>query len=110
MHKQSIVYKTASGKEPYTKYVNSLKDWKAAAKISVRVTRAELGNLGDYEGVGHGVVELKINFGPGYRIYMGLQGQELIVLLCAGDKSSQKKDIQKAIDYWNDYRKTRRTL
>lgn len=109
MRKQSIIYKTAFGKEPYIEYINSLKDRRAVGKIRVCVTRAELGNLGDHEGIGHGIIELKINFGPGYRIYIGLEGQNLIILLCAGDKSSQKKDIQKAIEYWTDYQKTRRT-
>jgi len=76
------------------------------ARIRVRVTRAELGNLGDHRSVGQVVVELKIYFGPGYRVYVGLQGKELIVLLCAGDKASQEKDIKKAINYWDDYRRS----
>lgn len=106
IRKQSIIYKSAKGNEPYVKYVDSLKDREGAAKIRARVTRAELGNLGDYGSVGPGVIELRINFGPGYRIYVGLQGKELIVLLCAGDKSSQSKDTRKAMDYWSDYRRT----
>ena len=71
----------------------------------MRVTRAEMGNLGDYHSVGQGVIELKIDFGPGYRVYAGLHGAEIIVLLCAGDKSSQQKDIAKAQNYWQDYRR-----
>lgn len=104
--KRSIIYKTEKGSEPYVEYVDSLRDREGAAKIKVHVTRAEFGNLGDHRSVGQGVVELKIHFGPGYRVYVGLQGKELIVLLCAGDKSSQNKDIQKAMDYWSDYRRT----
>jgi len=76
-----------------------------AAKIRARVTRAEMGNLGDHRSVGGGVVELKIDFGPGYRIYIGLIGERNFVLLCAGDKSDQKKDIKRARDYWQDYQR-----
>ena len=87
-------------------FVDSLKDREGAARIRVRVTRVEFGNLGDHRSVGQGVVELRIHFGPGYRVYAGLQGKELIVLLCAGAKDSQDKDIQKAMDFWGDYRRT----
>ncbi|MBI4803398.1 MAG: type II toxin-antitoxin system RelE/ParE family toxin [Elusimicrobia bacterium] len=104
--KRSIIYKTAKGSEPYAEYVDVLKDREGAAKIRARVTRAELGNLGDHRSVGEGIIELRINFGPGYRIYAGLQGKELIILLCAGDKGSQDKDIWKAMAYWSDYRRT----
>ena len=84
--------------------MESLKDREGAAKIRVRVTRAELGNLGDHRSVGLGVMELKIHYGPGYRIYIGLHGRELLVLLGAGDKSNQDKGIKKARQYWEDYR------
>jgi len=76
-----------------------------AAKIRTRVKRAELGNMGDHRGVGHGVIELKINYGPGYRVYIGIADKEQLILLCAGDKSSQDKDILKAMDYWEDFRR-----
>ena len=92
--------------EPYTDYVGSLRDRQAAAKIKVRATRAEMGNLGDHRTVGQGVIELKIDFGPGYRLYAALHGDEWIILLCAGDKSTQAKDIVKAHDYWKDYRRS----
>src|SRR5258708_799244 len=105
MRKHSVHYKTATGAEPYTEFVNSLKDRAGAAKIRARVIRAELGNLGAHREVGAGVVELKIDFGPGYRIYVGLRGETSIILLCAGDKSTQEKDIRTALDYWNDYRR-----
>jgi putative addiction module killer protein len=105
MQRRSIIYKTISGAEPYQEYVDSLKDREGAAKIWARVTRAEMGNLGDHRSVGQGVVELKIDFGPGYRVYIGLHGQEVIVLLCAGDKRTQSQDIAKAKSYWEDYRR-----
>jgi len=105
MQKRAIIYRTGAGVEAYTKYVDALKDRAGAAKIRVRVTRAELGNLGDHKNIGHGLIELRIDFGPGYRIYIGLHGKELIILLCAGDKSSQASDIQKAKEYWEDYKR-----
>lgn len=105
MLRQSVIYKTLQGIEPYSEYVDSLKDRQGAAKIRLRVTRAEMGNLGDHRSVGQGVIELKIDFGPGYRVYVGLQGDKTIVLLCAGDKSSQQKDIAKSQSYWEDYRR-----
>jgi putative addiction module killer protein len=67
--KQFVIYKTAKGVEPYADYMDSLRDRQAATKIKVRVTRAEMGNLGDHRTVGQGVIELKIDFGPGYRVY-----------------------------------------
>jgi len=106
MRKQAVIYKTEKGIEPYVQYVDSLKDREGAAKIRARVTRAEFGNLGDHRSIGGGVIELRIHFGPGYRVYAGLHGSELIILLCAGDKGSQSKDTRRAMDYWNDYRRT----
>lgn len=103
MHRRSIIYKTNAGTEPYAEYVDALKDRAGAAKIRARISRAELGNLGDHRSVGGGVVELRIHYGPGYRVYLGIYGQELIILLCAGDKGSQDKDIRKAMRYWEDY-------
>ena len=105
MQRRSLIYKTEAGTEPYAAFVDSLKDRKGAARIRARVTRAELGNLGDHRSVGQGIVELRIHCGPGYRVYVGLQGTGLMVLLCAGDKHSQREDIRKAIDYWQDYRR-----
>ncbi|MEI7480834.1 MAG: type II toxin-antitoxin system RelE/ParE family toxin [Elusimicrobiota bacterium] len=105
MIKKSIIYKTNTGIEAYTEYVDSLKDRLGAAKIRVRVTRAELGNFGDHKKIAHGIIELRIDYGPGYRIYIGLHGSEVIVLLCAGNKGGQTKDVKKAIEYWDDYKR-----
>ena len=72
------------------------------AKISQRMDRVEHGNLGRYKSVGQGVCEFVINFGPGYRVYFGQDG-DTVVLLCVGDKSSQEEDIKRAKRYWEDY-------
>ena len=100
-----IVYRTEAGVDAFDEYIDSLKDRSAASKIRVRVTRAKLGNFGNHNNIGHGVIELRIDYGPGYRVYIGLHGSELIVLLCAGDKSTQAKDIKKAISYWACYKR-----
>lgn len=103
MTRRSVVYRTSAGLEPYVEYLHELKDRAGAAKIKARVIRAELGNLGDHKSVGQGVIELRIDYGPGYRLYIGLHGKELIVLLCAGDKATQYRDILRAIAYWDDF-------
>lgn len=105
MIRRILIYRNAAGLEPYAAYVDSLKDREGAAKIRIRVTRAQLGNLGDHRAIGGGLVELRVNFGPGYRVYLGLHGGELAVLICAGDKGSQRADIRKARAYWEEFRK-----
>ena len=72
------------------------------SKIFVRLDRAEAGNLGDHEKVREGVIELRIDFGPGYRVYVGIDGDE-IILLWGGTKKTQDDDIKKAIGFWRDY-------
>jgi putative addiction module killer protein len=102
--KSVIIYQAANGKEPYTRWLDSLRDKKAVSIIDVRISRARLGNLGSHRSVGHGVVELKINFGAGYRVYLGHHSDELVVLLCGGDKKTQGKDIANAHAYWAEYK------
>lgn len=72
--------------------------------MDIRIARLRLGNLGDSKSVGQGVYELKVHFGPGYRIYYGLDGEKLVLLLCGGDKKTQKKDIEKAKAFWENYK------
>ena len=103
--KAAKTYKTLEGKKPFTEWFRALKDSKGKVAIVDRIDRAKLGNLGNYEPVGEGVLELKIFVGPGYRVYIGLDGQELVILLCGGDKSTQaRKDIELALKYWADYK------
>jgi putative addiction module killer protein len=85
--------------------MDSLRDKRARAKIRTRIGRVRLENLGKCEPVGGGVLELKIDYGPGYRVYFGQVGTKLVILLCGGDKSSQAEDIRRAIEYWEDYKK-----
>ncbi len=103
--KELHIYVTEEGREPFSEWIASLRDVKARAKIRVRLDRVSLGNLGDCHGVGEGVQELRIDYGPGYRVYFGLEGQTIVLLLCGGDKSTQIKDIETAKRYWNEYRR-----
>ena len=103
--KELHIYVTEEGREPFSEWLASLRDIKARAKIRVRLDRVSLGNLGDCHGVGEGVQELRIDYGPGSRVYFGLEGQTIVLLLCGGDKSTQTKDIETAKRYWNEYRR-----
>ena len=103
--KELHIYVTEEGREPFSEWLASLRDIKARAKIRVRLDRVSLGNLGDCHGVGEGVQELRIDYGPGYRVYFVLEGQTIVLLLCGGDKSTQTKDIQTTKRYWNEYRR-----
>lgn len=101
--KEIRIYEKKVGKVPFTEWLDSLRDIKAQSKIRIRLARLEQGNLGNYRSVGEGVCELKIDYGPGYRVYFGQVGSTIVVLLCGGDKSSQEKDILTAQEYWLDY-------
>lgn len=92
-------------KEPFKKWLDGLKDTAAQARISVRIARAENGNFGDHKSVGGGVFELRVPFGPGYRVYYAIEGQKIILLLFGGDKSTQSKDILKAQKLWASHKK-----
>lgn len=99
------LYVTENGKIPFSLWLNSLRDIRARAVIRVRLNRIRLGNFGDCKSVGEGVTELRIDHGPGYRVYFGEVAQRIVLLLCGGDKSSQGRDIEKARAYWADYRR-----
>lgn len=82
--------------EVFDAWFSSLKDRQAARRIQARIDRAEDGHFGDYKPVGEGVSEMRIHYGPGFRIYFTLRGTEVVILLAGGDKSSQTKDIKAA--------------
>lgn len=98
-------YQREDGQCPAKQWLNGLKDLKGKAIIDVRIRRAGLGNFGNHKFVGDGVIELKIPFGPGYRVYFSVvSNDEVLLLLIGGDKSTQDKDIKKANEYLNDWR------
>ena len=99
-------YIISDGRVPFAEWIDSLRDRNTRAKINNRLRRVSLGNLGDYRSLGAGVYELKIDYGPGYRIYFGQIGLTVVLLLCGGDKSSQDQDISQAKKYWRDYERT----
>jgi putative addiction module killer protein len=83
--------------ETFSDWYSALRDVQAKARINARLRRAELGNFGDCESVGEGVSEMRIHFGPGYRVYWVHRGHEIFILLAGGDKSTQAKDIKTAL-------------
>jgi putative addiction module killer protein len=98
-------YLTASGNDIYQHWLDRLKDRTAKARITMRINRLAAGALGDCKPVGNGVWELKINHGPGYRVYYAEAGKQLVLLILGGDKRRQQADIDKALDCWNDYQR-----
>ncbi len=102
--KNLCIFRSKSGALPFAEWFENLKDLRAKQKIISRLARVRAGNLGLVETVGKGVHELKIDFGPGYRVYFGQHRLEIIILLCGGDKGSQNADIKKAKAYWEEYK------
>lgn len=100
--KTLIVYVDEYGNEPYVDWIDNLRDKMARKRIQSRLRRLETGLYGDCEPVGGGVFELRLFFGPGYRVYFGEDGDNIVVLLCGGDKSTQKQDIEAAKVYWKE--------
>ena len=84
--------------EIFDEWFDALRDKQAARRIQARIDRAEDGNFGDCEPVGEGVSEMRIHFGPGYRVYFAQRGMEVVILLAGGDKSTQSKDIKTALE------------
>ncbi len=99
------IYATPSGKRPFEQWIKSINDSTTVWRIQARLAGVGAGNLGDVKPVGAGVSELRLKFGAGYRIYFGVDGDHLIILLCGGDKSTQSDDIEKAKVYWTDYKR-----
>jgi len=98
-------YVTPDGKIPFRDWLAALRDVRVRARVRVRLNHLRLGNFGDAKPVGDGVSELRIPYGPGYRVYFAPMGSTGILLLCGGDKSTQARDIGRAKRYWMDYQR-----
>jgi putative addiction module killer protein len=98
-------YLTASAKNVFMEWLNSLRDAKAEARIAARIARLAAGNFGDCRPLRNGVWELRIDWGPGYRVYYAMAGRMCLLLLCGGDKRKQSADVNRAVEYWNDYQR-----
>lgn len=96
---------TADGVAPFSKWLAGLRDGNARARIAKRLTRLRAGLMGDTKAVGGGVIELREDYGPGYRVYCARHGAMLIVLLAGGDKRTQQQDIERAQNYWQDWKR-----
>lgn len=97
-------YITPEGKSPFGRWFEAL-NAPAAAKVRVAIARIEQGNFSNSKSVGANVWEFKIDFGPGYRVYFGFDGEEVIILLAGGTKKRQQQDIEKAKQLWLEYKK-----
>ena len=97
-------YIDTKGRSPYARWFNRL-NAPAAAKVATALVRMEQGNLSSVKGVGSGVFESRIDFGPGYRVYFGKDGNALIILLGGGTKKRQQQDIDTAKDLWRNYKR-----
>jgi putative addiction module killer protein len=100
-------YRAPDGAEPFTRWLEGLDDVKAKALVLVRIERLALGAFGDVKPLREGVSELRIDHGPGYRVYFAREGATEVLLLCGGDKRRQDRDIKRAIDLWREYRSRR---
>ncbi len=101
-------YRTAVGDEPVTEWLSALNDAQARARINARIARLAAGNFGDCKPLREGVWELRIDWGPGYRVYYTRIGRFVVLLLSGGDKRRQSSDIRRAIEFLDDFK--RRTL
>ncbi|SRR5579875_720082 len=97
-------YLNPAGKNVFDDWVSRLADVRTQAKVASRINRLAAGNFGDCKSLGQGLYELRIDWGPGYRVYYALVGKECILLLCGGDKRKQSSDIHRARVYLDDYK------
>jgi putative addiction module killer protein len=98
-------YLTASGRDPYQEWLDKLKDLTGRIAIQRRVDRIAEGNFGDHKPLQAGVCELRIDLGPGYRVYYAMERATIVLLLCGGSKRAQDADIKRATRYWRDYQR-----
>ena len=98
-------YLAADGKDVYLDWLRRLRDMKARVAVERRLIRLEQGNFGDHRFCRNGVWELRIDVGPGYRVYYALSGGQVVLLLCGGDKRTQNADIGQACEHWQDWQR-----
>ena len=104
--KEVVAFRARDGQVPFEDWLNDLKDKRAVARVLARLARVRQGNLGDCKPVGEGVSELRVDYGPGYRVYFGQKGRTLVVLLCGGDKRTQDRDIRLARQFWREFKES----
>jgi putative addiction module killer protein len=97
-----LIFRTGNS-SPFLDWLAALNDDRSVGIVRARLNRIRLGNFGDCRTVGGGVQELRIDYGPGLRVYFGRRGSVIVVLLCGGDKKTQPKDIRTARTYWKEY-------
>lgn len=98
------IYTDAAGRTPFEEWLNALKDVQGRARIRARLARLQAGNFGDCKPLRDGLQELRIDHGPGYRVYLSRQGPVLVLLLCGSDKSEQDKAIKLSLAYLADWK------
>lgn len=98
------IYTDSQDRQPLTQWLADLKDVRARAQIRARLARVGAGNLGDCKPLRDGVQELRIDYGPGYRLYLSRQGPVMVLLLCGSDKGDQNRAINQAIEFLNDWK------
>jgi putative addiction module killer protein len=98
-------YTNSDGLDLFGRWLDGLRDIQAQARIAARMIRLTNGNFGDCKPVGEGVWELRVDWGPGYRVYYALDGKRLVLLCDGGDKRTQSTDIERAIERWNEWQK-----
>ena len=102
-------YLTRAGKDVFDDWQTGLADRRTQAKIAIRSNRLAAGNFGDCKSLGQGLYELRIDWGPGYRVYYAMIGRNVCLLLCGGDKRKQSSDIERALEYLKDYKERSET-
>lgn len=101
-------YVSRAGKDVFDDWLSQLADARAQANIATRINRLAAGNFGDCRPLRRGVSELRVNWGPGYRVYYAMLGRVCVLLLCGGDKRKQSSDIDRALEYLKDYKERTR--
>ena len=103
------IYSDSAGRAPFVQWLEALPDRQGRAAIKARLSRLQAGNFGDCKPLRDGVQELRIDKGPGYRVYLSRQGPVLVLLLCASDKADQDRAIRQAIEHLSDWKQRGRT-